>query len=220
MEADRAISEQPAIPYWGLTARGQQLMKLPAVPLLLLLSSGLLQPQATSDNAKKQARLATLAAHVDKTVYKGGERIQVTLTLRAGPQGAYVSKWSKVTSNDKQNALAGRYMGNVSGFDVSLLTLDGKNAETVGHAGVADRFGPAPSPSERFKDEFLFLNPCEEETWRGSVDGTAVKAGRYQIVGAYMPDYEQVRELHELPETQGLLIADVVRSTPVIITIK
>jgi hypothetical protein len=101
-----------------------------------------------------------------------------------------------------------------------LLTLDGKNAEIIGHAGVADRFGPAPPPSERFKEEFLFLKPGEEENWRGSVDGKAVKPGKYQIVGAYIPDYEQVHELRELPEAQGLLIADVVRSASVPITIE
>jgi hypothetical protein len=195
-------------------------MKFLAALPVLLLPTCFLQSQTNSDNAPKHAPLATLTAHVDKTVYKGAEQIQVILTLRAGPRGAYVSKWSKVTPNDKQTSLVGRRVGNVSGFDVSLLTLDGKNAEIIGHAGVADRFGPAPPPSERFKEEFLFLKPGEEETWRGSVDGKAVKPGKYQIVGAYIPDYEQVHELRELPQAQGLLIADVVRSTPVIITIE
>lgn len=158
---------------------------------------------------------------IDKAVYKGGEQIQVTLTLRAGPRGAYASKWSKVSPNDKQNSQeVGRLISNVSGFDISLLTLDGKNAETIRHGGVADRFGPTPTPSERFKEEFLFLKPGDEETWRGSVDGTAVKPGKYQIVGAYVPAYDQVHELVGLPEAEGLLIADVVRSKPVIITIE
>ena len=111
-------------------------------------------------------------------------------------------------------------MDNVSGFDVSLLTLDGKNAETIGHGGVADRFGPAPLPSERFKEEFLFLKPGEEESWCGNVEGTPVKSGRYQIVGVYMPDYDQVHGLVGLPEARGLLIADVVRSAPIIIRIE
>ena len=195
-------------------------MKLLAALLLLLLPSCFLEPQTASDRAPKQPPLATLTAHVDKVVYKGGEQIHVTLTLRAGPRGAYVSKWSKVSPNDNQNPLVGRQMSNVSGFDISLVALDGKNAETVGHAGVADRFSPAPPPSERFKNEFLFLKPGEEETWRGSVGGTPVKTGKYQIVGAYIPDLDQVHELVGLPEAQGLLIADVVRSTPVTITIE
>ena len=195
-------------------------MKLLAALLLLLLPSSFLEPQTASDSAPKQPPLATLTAHVDKAVYKGGEEIQVTLTLRAGPRGAYVSKWSKVSPNDKQNPLVGRQMGNVSGFDISLLALDGKNVETVGHAGVADRFSPAPPPSDRLKNEFLFLKPGEEETWRGSVDGTPVKPGKYQIVGAYVPDFDQVYELVGLPEAQGLLIADVVRSAPITITIE
>ena len=107
-----------------------------------------------------------------------------------------------------------------SGFDVSLLTLDGKNAETIGHSGVADRFGPDPPPSERFKEEFLFLKPGEEVSWWNNVEGTQVKPGKYQIVGVYMPADDQVRELVGLPEARGLLIADVVRSAPIIITIE
>jgi len=195
-------------------------MKLLAALLLLLLPTCFLEPQTGSDSTPKQPPLATLTAHVDKAVYKGGEQIQATLTLRAGPRGAYVSRWSRVSPNDKQNSLVGRHKGNVSGFDISLLALDGKNAEIFGHAGVADRFGPAPPPSERLKNEFVFLKPDEEETWRGSVDGTPVKPGKYQIVGAYVPDYDQVHELVGLPEAQGLLIADVVRSTPVTIRIE
>jgi hypothetical protein len=195
-------------------------MKLLAALLLLLLPSCFLEPQTASDSAPKQPPLATLTAHVDRAVYKGGEQIQVTLTLRAGLRGAYLSKWSKVSPNDKQNPVVGRQMGNVSGFAISLLALDGKNAETIGHAGVADRFSPAPPPSERLKNEFLFLKPGEEETWRGSVDCTPVKPAKYQIVGAYVPDFDQVHELAGLPEAQGLLIADIVRSTPVTITIE
>ena len=195
-------------------------MKLLAALVFLLLPSCLLKAQTTSYNAPKQPPLAALTAHLEKTVYKGGEHIQVTLTLRAGPRGAYVSKWSKVPSNDKQNSLAGRHMDNVSGFDVSLLTLDGKNAETIGHGGVADRFGPAPLPSERFKEEFLFLKPGEEESWSGNVEGPPVKPAKYQIVGVYMPDYNQVHELVGLADARGLLIADVVRSAPIIIRIE
>jgi hypothetical protein len=195
-------------------------MKFLAAFLLLLVPSPFLQPQNTSVNAPEQAPLATLTADVDKAVYKGDEQIEVTLTLRAGPRGAYVSKWSRVSPNDSQNSLVGRTMSNVSGFDVSLLTLDGKNAESIGHSGVADRFGPDPPPAVRFKEEFLFLKPGEEETWRGSINGTTVKPGKYQVVGVYMPAYDQVHDLVRLPEAQGLLIADVVRSTPVIIMIE
>lgn len=194
-------------------------MKLLAA-IVLLLPSCLLKAQTTSYNAPKQPPLATVTAHLEKTVYKGGEPIRVTLTLRVGPRGAYVSKWSNVPANDKPNSVVGRHIGNVSGFDVSLLTLDGKNAETIGHGGVADRFGPAPPPSERFKEEFLFLKPDEEESWRGNVEGTPVKPGKYQIVGVYMPDYDQVHESVGIPEARGLLVADVVTSAPTIITIK
>jgi hypothetical protein len=35
-----------------------------------------------------------------------------------------------------------------------------------------------------------------------------------------MPDYDQVHELVGLSEARGLLIADVVRSAPIIITIE
>ena len=66
----------------------------------------------------------------------------------------------------------GHHIENISGFDVSLPTLDGKNAETIGHGGVADRSGPAHFLSEKFKKEFLFLKPGEEESWHGNIEGT------------------------------------------------
>jgi hypothetical protein len=56
------------------------------------------------------------------------------------------------------------------------------------------------------KNEFLFLKPGEEETWRGSVEVTPVKPGKYQIVEAYVPDYDQVHELVGLSEAQGLSV--------------
>jgi hypothetical protein len=195
-------------------------MKLVILSTVFCLSCVLFTAQAQNQIPKTQTPLATLTAHVDKVVYNSGEHIHVTLTLRAGQRGAYVSKWSKVPPNDKQNPLVGRYISNVSGFDISLLTLDGRNAETFGHGGVADRFGPAPPPSERFKQEFLFLKPGEEESWLGIIESTAIKPGKYQIVGLYIPDYDQVHDLVGLPETQGLLVADIVRSTPIIITIE
>jgi hypothetical protein len=168
----------------------------------------------------KQPSLATITARVDKTVYLRGENIHVTLTLQAGSRGAYVSEWSKIDSPDGQDFPAGRVMGNASGFDIYLLTMGGKNALSVGHAGVADRWGPPQPPSERFHKEFIFLKPGELQTWHGRADATPTTSGKYQVVGVYMPSYEQVHDLVQLPEARGLLIADVVRSAPVIITVE
>jgi hypothetical protein len=195
-------------------------MKLLTALVFLLLPSCWINARTTSNNAAKQPPLTTLTAQVEKTVYKGGQHIQVTLNLRAGPRGAYVSKWSNVPASEKHNSSVGRHVGNLSGFDVSLLTLEGKNAETIVHGGVADRSAPVPPPSERFKQEFLFLKPGEGESWCGSIDGTPVKPGKYQIIGVYVPDYGQVHDLVGLPEARGLLVADEVRSAPIIITIE
>jgi hypothetical protein len=192
----------------------------PLAVAVLLLSTAFLGGQAISTNLPSEAPLATLSARVDKAVYKRGEDIHVTLTLRAGPRGAYVSKWSTHSARNAQDPLSGIHIGNESGFAILVLTLAGKNAEPFGRGGSADRWGPPPPPSERFKDEFLFLKPGEEETWHGSADGSPSMPGKYQVVGLYMPDQNQIRDLVRLPEAQGLLIADEVRSAPVIIKIK
>jgi len=189
------------------------------VPLFLLLLNCFPNAETRSQEVPTEPPRATLTARIDKAVSRRGGSIQVTLTLRAGPRGAYVSRWSRVSSSDARDFSSGRSMSNVSGFDVFVLTLGGKNADPIGHGGVADRWGPPPPPSERFKEEFVFLRPGKEETWSGNVDGPATP-GKYQIVGVYMPAYDQVHDLVRLPETQGLLIADVVRSAPVIIEIK
>ena len=87
---------------------------------------------------------------------------------------------------------AGEQFADVNGVRLSYL-VQGKGPMLVVQA-----------PGE----EFLFLKPGEEESWCGNVEGTLVKAGKYQIVGVYMPDYDLVRELVGLPEARGLLIAD------------
>ena len=92
--------------------------------------------------------------------------------------------------------------------------------QTIGHGGVADRFGPAPIPSERFEEEFFFLKPGEEESWRGNIEGTPVKPGDMKLWAFIWPTITKFTNLPELPEARGLLIADVVRSAPIIITIE
>jgi len=69
-------------------------MRLPAL-ILFLLSSSFVGAQITSPRVPSdEPPLATLTAHPDKTVFNLGEEIRVTLILRAGPHGAYVSKAS------------------------------------------------------------------------------------------------------------------------------
>ena len=66
----------------------------------------------------------------------------------------------------------------------------------------------------------MFLQPGEAESWRGKVDGSAVKPGKYQIVrglGAYIPAYDQIHELVGLPEAHGLLVTDALMSIPVFV---
>jgi hypothetical protein len=186
---------------------------------VFLLSSDFLGGQTISPDLPSEAPLAMLSARVDKAVYKRGEDIHVTLALRAGPRGAYVSKWSMHSARNPLDPESGRHMGNASGFEILVLTLAGKNAGPL-LGGSADRWGPPPLPSERFKEEFVFLKPDEEETWHGSADTSRTKPGKYQVVGVYVPDQDQIRDLVGLPKAQGLLIADEVRSAPVIIKIK
>lgn len=208
--------------------RRRPAMKLPVV-FLLLLSSSFLDAQAISSNSPSESPLATLLAHPDKTTLKLGEDISVALTLRAGARGAYVSKWSTCTPRNVQDSPSvsasevfwcGRHVYNVSGFDVFVQTLTGENALPMGHGGSADRWGPSPSPTERFEKEFLFLKSDEQVTWHGSAGSSPTKPGKYQVVGVYIADQNQVRDLVGLPEAQGLLIADTIRSAPVTVEIK
>jgi hypothetical protein len=80
-------------------------------------------------------------------------------------------------------------------------------------------------------DEHLGGPRSAAKTQPGAADGKHVATDRvlfachnrtddYEIVGVYIPDYDQVHELVGLPQARGLLIADVIRSAPIIITVQ
>lgn len=190
--------------------------------LFFILSSGFVCAQTTSPKAGAEPALATLTTTPDKTVFKMGEAIGVTLTLEAGPHGVFVSKWSMQTCShgDWRDVGCGRHIYNLSGFDVGVYTLAGKYASPMGHGGAADRFGPPPSPKEEFEKYFEFLQPGEEVKWHNiAEDGSPAKPGDYEVVGEYIPDDPQLADMAKLPESRGLLIAKTIKSAPVIITV-
>src|SRR5206468_10043442 len=88
------------------------------VPLFLLLMNCFPNAETRSQEVPTEPPRATLTARIDEAVSRRGGSIQVTLTLRAGPRGAYVSRWSRVSSSDARDFSSGRSMSNVSGFDV------------------------------------------------------------------------------------------------------
>jgi len=143
-------------------------MKLRALILFLLFgifAGAQITPRSVPSN---NPPLATLTAHPDKSAFKLGEDIRVTLTLRAGPEGAYVARSSICAGQRNAHYFwCGRHMGNASGFDVSVYTLTGENAEPMGAGGVADSWSLPPPPAERFKRDFVFLKPGEKLKWRG-----------------------------------------------------
>ena len=142
--------------------------------LVVVLSSSFLCAQTPSPKTSTEPPLATLTAMPDKTVFKMGERIGVTLTLQAGAQGAFVSKWiMQDCSHDREwrGYGCGHHCGNRSGFDVGVYTLAGKYALTTSHGCVIDSGEPRPSPEQVFQNDFVFLQPAEEVKWYNGVDG-------------------------------------------------
>jgi len=111
-------------------------------------------------------------------------------------------------------------MGNASGFDVSVYTLTGENAEPTGAGGAVDRFSLPPPPAERFKRDFVFLKPGETLQWQGRTASSPTEPGKYEVVGFYIPDENQVRDLVALPRAHGLLISKPMRSASARITVE
>jgi hypothetical protein len=187
--------------------------------LTFLLSGNCLSAPVTSPTHTSNPPVATVTALPDKTFLKLGEAISVTVVLRAGPRGAYVAK-SSIRTCKVDEFWCGRHIGNVSGFDISVRTLTGKNALPMGHGGVADFGVPLSplSPEEIFEKYFEFLHPREQVIWHGSAGSTPTKPGKYEVIGYYIPDGPELA-LAELPEANGLLIAKTIESTPAVITI-
>ena len=167
------------------------------LPIALTLLAQQQRPESTAiknESTHTTSDLAIVFMQPSKLVYAVGESISATVSLVAGNNGVYVSRHF------------GKAMGNVPGFSLWLEYADGQFAETCGSGGAADFAGPLPSPSEVFKQEFIFLKPGERRTLGMGILCPPRTPGSYRLKAAYSPNYPQTDKVSELPEAHRLVL--------------
>jgi hypothetical protein len=127
-------------------------------------------------------------------VYQRGVPIQVSLTLRAGPRGAFVPKWFGSFNETCEN-----------GFSSVLLTSTGALAiKSLPGCGRSTLSNPSDI-AEDFLKNFVHLAPGETRVWRTSLASMVDRPGVYTVAGEYLSFADTMSMVAELPEVQGLV---------------
>jgi hypothetical protein len=88
---------------------------------------------------------AIVEIHLTKHEYIVGEEIVLSLILRPTGEGIYIANsWGEAGEN-------------IPGFRISLMTVDGKLAQSCGRGSVADYFADAATPAQQLVAEFMYL---------------------------------------------------------------
>lgn len=146
--------------------------------------------------------------HLEKQIFKPGEGISVHVDLEAGAKGMYVAQgWGKAGDN-------------IPGFSISLITDDGRPAQSCGNESVADHAGPLPPPVETFKKDFVFVAAGQSVGYGETLECVTPLPGKYKVSVKYRPDYPQTLEVAKLPEAHGLVLDHVVEAESISIEIR
>lgn len=167
-------------------------------------------PLGLAQHAHGPAAEATtrVVIHLEKQAFKPGEAINVHVDLDAGAKGVYVAQgWGK--AGDK-----------IPGFSISLVTEDGRPAQSCGNESVADYAGPAPPPAETFKKNFVFVAAGQSVGYGETLECVTPLPGKYKVLASYHPDYPQTQEVAHLPESHGLVLDHAVEAEPISIEIR
>ena len=152
--------------------------------------------------------LAIVTAKPDHYAVKPGETLGVTLTVKAGRRGAYLPNYFAAWFDTCQ-----------AGFAVDIFTLDNVRVSTVGRGCGGSILGPGP-PAEELLNEYVFLRPGEERSWRTTLSDLPKNPGNYDIEAEYLSGKYRVDEVAALPAVHGLLVMGRVAAQPVRICIR
>lgn len=149
-----------------------------------------------------------VVTHMAKQTFKPGEGISVHVDLEAGAKGMYVAQgWGKAGDN-------------IPGFIISLVTEDGRPAQSCGNESVADYSGQLPSPQETFKKNFVFVAAGQSVGYGETLECVTPLPGKYKVSAKYRPDHPQTPEVAKLPEAHGLVLDHVVEAESISIEIR
>ncbi len=138
--------------------------------------------------------LALIHMYLEKSTFRAGQHLTVSVVLTAGSKGVYLP------------AYFGDFAATcLNGFDVALLTPQGGLADpnAKGCAGSVGHSASDTAVSELHN--FVYLKPGEERTWRTEVSTTGIKPGKYYLLSEYLSSGYMIQEVAKLPQVNGLM---------------
>ena len=155
--------------------------------------------------------LATLRMQTDRSMNRQDAPLEVTLTLKAGPNGVYLP------------AYFGDFMKTCEhGFSATLLTSAGKSADlhATGCMGGGLHSGPGIDTAQAELPNFIRLEPGEMRTWHTTLKTSALSRGRYCLYGEYLSYAYMIDKVAQLQEVKGLMAKGRITATPLLIDLR
>jgi hypothetical protein len=175
---------------------------------LLLAIIGCASLVAAAQTPDRGTDLVTVTASVDHKVLQAGQDLRVSVTLTAGPKGAWLPNHFSEFLETCQ-----------SGFSADIFTLDGKRASDSNKGcGGSWLFGNF-IPSEELK-HYVFLQPGETRTWHTTIKEITRTPGTYKVLAEYLSAWNRIQEAAELPEVHGLMVMGHVSAKPIPVRIR
>jgi hypothetical protein len=175
---------------------------------LVLLRLVLLFSTQQPDSEPAEVPLATVVAKPDQLVLRRGRDIGVTMTITAGPRGAYLPNFFGDWDSTCQ-----------AGFSVRIVDLSGGSASTAVKGCAMDYLEPGPAASQLLS-EYILLKPGERRCWHATLTKIVKTPGEYRIEGEYFAANERIREVAALPEVHGLMVMGHLHAPPVMIRLR
>jgi hypothetical protein len=142
--------------------------------------------------------LVTLTMTLDKSVYRRGDPIRVTLVLRTGKRGAFIPDFFSDFKDTCERGFAAALL--IKNTNVSAIKDLSGCAASIIHSGPG-----IDTPQKEFR-HFAHLLPGETKSWTTTLRSTVDHPGEYEVVGEYLSFAYMIDEVGQLPEVHGTMV--------------
>ena len=163
---------------------------------------------AAAQTPNRGTDLVTVTASVDHRQLRAGQDLGVTVTLTAGPKGAWLPNHFGDFIETCQ-----------SGFSADIFTLEDKRASDSNKGCGGSWLYGNIIPSEELK-HYVILKPREERRWHTTIKEITRTSGTYQVLAEYLSAWNRIQQAAELPEVHGLMVMGHVPAKPVRVRIR
>jgi hypothetical protein len=195
--------------FLGLPIGGRMFRLISVV--FVLFAPSLLAQVAPSNRSPNGKTLITVSVRPDRSDIHPGDDLGVEVTLKVGPDGAYVPNFF------------GDFMQTCEkGFWSDIFTPQGKIVSEPKASCAHEEIFGRNSAKELLAERYVFLKSREDRRWRATLTGITKSPGSYEVRAGYISsrDQLQIQEIAALPEVHGLMVVGRVDAKTVKVRVK